>query len=252
MQGYNIADVVRAFEPHPYEPISQQSAEETFQLVLDHVGCNYPARDVVDERIIHDVTTGTAAFDGKFYEIKQGFSDTSVVRGIIDSQTDVGGWPLLASLPAPADSDLDGMPDDWEISNDLNQNDDSDRNLVADNGYTMLENYINSLVDQGTTGTGKEYTIPAEFALMQNYPNPFNPQTAIEFSLSVNGIADIKIYDITGSLVKILAAGYYTSGHYSIEWNGANDFGIPVSSGIYFCALCFRGQKELIKMQLIR
>lgn len=65
--------------------------------------------------------------------------------GIIDSQEDVGGWPLLKSAPAPTDSDHDGMPDEWEKKNGLNPNDPADGNTVNEDGYTNLEKYLNSL-----------------------------------------------------------------------------------------------------------
>ena len=65
--------------------------------------------------------------------------------GIIDSQKDVGGWPPLRSTTPPADSDHDGMPDEWEIRYGLNPKDPTDRNKPAADGYTMLEKYLNSI-----------------------------------------------------------------------------------------------------------
>ena len=64
---------------------------------------------------------------------------------IIKSQDEVGGWPVLNSKPAPVDSDRDGMPDEWEKKNGLNPGNADDRNKVADDGYTMLEKYLNSI-----------------------------------------------------------------------------------------------------------
>jgi len=71
--------------------------------------------------------------------------DKSKKSGIIDSQADVGGWPTLTSTTAPEDTDHDGMPDAWESSHGLNPNDGEDRNEVADDGFTMLEKYLNSI-----------------------------------------------------------------------------------------------------------
>ncbi|MCF1750127.1 LamG-like jellyroll fold domain-containing protein [Mariniradius sediminis] len=67
--------------------------------------------------------------------------------GLIDSQKDVGGWPTLKSLPAPLDSDQDGMPDVWETANNLNPNRSNDREYNLSPYYTDIEVYINSLVD---------------------------------------------------------------------------------------------------------
>lgn len=65
--------------------------------------------------------------------------------GIIDTLEEVGGWPELKSLPAPTDTDGDGMPDDWEIKNGLDPNSPDDRNIIGKDGYTMLEVYLNSI-----------------------------------------------------------------------------------------------------------
>ena len=66
--------------------------------------------------------------------------------GIIDTQNDVGGWPVLNSSPAPLDTDHDGMPDSWEQKNKLNKENPDDRNTLAPDGYTMLEKYLNSII----------------------------------------------------------------------------------------------------------
>jgi hypothetical protein len=65
---------------------------------------------------------------------------------LIDSQSEVGGWPVLKSLPAPKDTDQDGMPDEWESVKGLDPNNPEDRNGDRDkDGYTNLEEYLNGL-----------------------------------------------------------------------------------------------------------
>jgi hypothetical protein len=125
--------------------INQQSAREAFNSVLEKAGASLPKRDAVDTRIINEARTGLATFEGSSYEKFYGVPDKSKNCGIIDSQNDVGGWPELKSTPAPLDTDHDGMPDDWEEKNKLNKKDPSDRNKIAEDGYTMLEKYMNSL-----------------------------------------------------------------------------------------------------------
>jgi len=120
----------RLNEPWPAMEIDQQTAEEAFQSVLDHAGCSLPTRDKVDADIIDDVLHGTAKYGD---------------NGIIDNPSDVGGWPELKSASAPTDSDHDGMPDEWETKNGLNPNNVEDRNHIGDDGYTMLEKYLNSI-----------------------------------------------------------------------------------------------------------
>ena len=132
-------------KPWPAMAIQQQTAEEAYASVLKNAGASLPKRDAVDTRIVEEVRSGNATYEGKSYKENNSMSDKSKKSGIIDSQTDVGGWPELKSTLAPSDSDHDGMPDDWETENGLNPNNAADRNKVADNGYTMLENYINSI-----------------------------------------------------------------------------------------------------------
>ncbi|WP_423126872.1 pectate lyase family protein [Gaoshiqia sp. Z1-71] len=131
--------------PWPSMPIHQQTAEESYRLVLDKAGAVLPKRDAVDSRIIEETRGRFATYQGKAYGRSHGANEPSAISGIIDSQNDVGGWPELKSVLAPKDSDHDGMPDEWEIKNGLDPHSPDDRNLVETDGYTMLEKYINSI-----------------------------------------------------------------------------------------------------------
>jgi hypothetical protein len=111
------------------------SADAAFLHILNNAGANL-FRDEVDQRILNDVKNGTITAKG---------SKTGLL-GIIDSQRDVGGWPLLKSLPAPLDTDQDGIPDAWELNNNLNPNKSNDREYNLSPYYTDIEVYINSLV----------------------------------------------------------------------------------------------------------
>jgi hypothetical protein len=111
----------------PFEapPVATVSAGDAYRVVLAAVGACKPVRDSVDARIIQNVINGKGR--------------------IINSQKDVGGWPDLKSAPAPADSDHDGMPDQWETTHGLNPKDPSDASADRDkDGYTNLEEYLNS------------------------------------------------------------------------------------------------------------
>jgi hypothetical protein len=80
-------------------------------------------------------------------------------------------------------------------------------------------------------------TIPTEYALDQNYPNPFNPETNISFSVPLGGQVNLVVYDVLGRQVKTLMSGNIPAGKYSVRWNGQDNNGSPVSSGIYFYRL---------------
>ena len=131
----------------PSMPIKQETAEEAYQTVLNNAGANLPKRDTIDSRIIAEVRGGFATYEGSSYKKKHQVSDSTKVSGIIDTQDDVGGWPILKSTPALKDSDHDGMPDYWEDKNNLDKENPEDRNTLNAQGYTMLEMYINSLID---------------------------------------------------------------------------------------------------------
>ena len=125
--------------------IDQQTAEEAYESVLENAGATLPKRDAVDARIIEETRNGTATYEGPTYNQEKRVADKSKKSGIIDSQADVGGWPELNSTPAPTDTDHDGMPDDWEATQRPQSQRCADRNEVADDGYTMLEQYLNSI-----------------------------------------------------------------------------------------------------------
>ena len=123
----------RSRTPHDFPAIeSETTAKEAYPLVLAAAGTSL-VRDAVDARIISEVMTGSATYGD----------------GVIDSQSEVGGYPELRSGPAPADRDRDGMADDWEIANGLDPDDSSDRNetTLSATYYTNLEVYLNGLID---------------------------------------------------------------------------------------------------------
>lgn len=146
--GYAKADSLIAYarqkDPFPYSDVTTQAAQNAYLSVLDNAGAILPKRDPIDKRIINEARTGTATYEGSTYAAinAPGISHPS---GIIDTQTDAGGLPAYNSAISPADTDHDGMPDNYEIAGGLNPNDASDRNNVGGDGYTMLEKYLNSL-----------------------------------------------------------------------------------------------------------
>ena len=91
-------------------------------------------------------------------------------------------------------------------------------------------------------------SIPKEFALHQNYPNPFNPATTISFQIPDAGHANLAIYNLAGQKIITLAQGEKKAGVYRVEWNGLDDAGIEVTSGVYFCHLYYRNELRTIKL----
>lgn len=105
-----------------------------------------------------------------------------------------------------------------------------------------------------TTSALEENNInsPNKYKLNQNYPNPFNPSTTIRYSLSSPEKVSIKIYDVSGQLVKEINKEHNQSGEYEVRWDGKNDFGQRVSSGTYFYQLIVDNYAEAKKMILLK
>ncbi len=122
-------------EPFTFEALTVHTAVQAYNAVLLYGGASFK-RDAVDTRIAKEVKDGTATYNGS----KTGF------RGIIDSQTDVNGWPLLTQTAALLDTDKDGMPDDWETANKLDPKTANANAKDLSTGYDNIEVYINSLV----------------------------------------------------------------------------------------------------------
>lgn len=134
---------IKLEQPWKAMSIDEQTAEEAYQVVLQSAGAILPMRDNIDTRIVEEVKGGYATFEGESYKLNHQVENPDLACGIIDSPSDVGGWPVLQSLPAPRDSDHDGMSNDWEDSHNLDKHNPADGNTLAADGYTMLEKYLN-------------------------------------------------------------------------------------------------------------
>ncbi|UCG60424.1 MAG: VCBS repeat-containing protein [Candidatus Zixiibacteriota bacterium] len=96
------------------------------------------------------------------------------------------------------------------------------------------------------------FSLPDKFELRQNYPNPFNPFTTIGFDLPSRSGVDITIYNISGQAVRHLLNAELPAGTHNVAWNGTNDEGIPVATGVYLCRLKAGDQEAIKKMALLK
>jgi len=173
----------RVITPFDFPLITEQSAEDCFQPVLDSAGASR-VRDAIDQRIINEVITGTTTYSGS----KTG------TPGIIDSQNDVGGLPALSSLPNPADTDQDGMPDTWETEKGLDPDNADDRNEDRNSdGYTNLEEYLEAVISMEPVGSNLEEASLA----FHVYPNPAHSSFTVDISSLGDSI--IEIFDSLGT-----------------------------------------------------
>ncbi|QGH36697.1 hypothetical protein GI584_22735 [Gracilibacillus salitolerans] len=116
-------------EPVDVPEATTRTALEAFDYVLQNAGATLPRRDSIDARIVDSIHNGTG---------RQ-----------INSIDEVGGWADFRSAEAPADSNRDGIPDDWAEQQGVDPMDDTWANQVTEEGYTNLEVYLNSIVSDG-------------------------------------------------------------------------------------------------------
>jgi hypothetical protein len=132
------------------------------------------------------------------------------------------------SLTYVRDDELDGI---------------SDRAKFLRDSFVYMGNNLGQVVGAG----------PAlKNSLSQNYPNPFNPQTTIAFTIKDRGAVTLKVYNVNGELVRTLANDSRAAGSYTLVWDGHNDSGQSVSSGVYFYKLVTNSFSQTKKMVLLK
>ena len=136
-------DTIRIENPITFVYTTTHTADQAYEQVLAYAGASLH-RDAIDELMVSDTRNGEGTYTG-----------SGLAKGLINSQDDLkpadapadwSAWPELKQGVVPVDTDQDGMPDEWETANGLNPNDKADGKKIADNGYSNVENYINSLV----------------------------------------------------------------------------------------------------------
>jgi hypothetical protein len=94
----------------------------------------------------------------------------------------------------------------------------------------------------------RESSAPIKFGLSGNYPNPFNPGTRVQYASESDGEIRLAVFDMQGRKVRELVRGWRSPGEYKAEWDGKDDRGLDVPTGLYFCRLEGGGRVSVIKM----
>jgi hypothetical protein len=129
------------------------------------------------------------------------------------------------------------------------------RDLVLDRIESARQYYLDLAFPTSDAAPGN--TLPPLVSLMQNVPNPFNASTTFECFMNPLHMGeaieiDLEIYDVSGRLVRELYRGSLAGGSNRFVWDGRNDGGTEVASGIYFLKMEWRGMSSTIKMILVR
>ena len=176
------ADTIKLAEPIPFVAVTTHSAEKAYEKVLKYAGASLH-RDSYDTEMVSDAANGTAKVYADAYNNDGTKTGSKLAGGIINSQEDLkpagagsdwSAWPTLNSTEAPTDTDQDGMPDAWEDAHGLNKNDASDgAQYATGSGYTNVEVYLNSLVEDITNAQNEGGALMGETLESESKPIAF-------------------------------------------------------------------------------
>lgn len=261
-----------------------------YLMNIDTNGDTLWTRDYLADRIhdIHAITGGGYLLSGNIIEYDNAVSNTNArviridnngdtlwtktIRGeeedtfLSAAETNDGGF-ILAGFSESYNEDGDeqiwftklNSDGDSLWSKNLNQNGVLRDITQTGEGSFLVAGQIGfggsgnlAKFNQNVATSATPVTEPASFKLKQNYPNPFNPSTKIEFSLEQSSNVTIDVYNMLGEKIKTLVNGRRTAGTYTVEWNGTNQMGAQVSSGMYLYRLKTNQQSVTQKMTLIK
>ena len=140
-------DSIKINEPIDFIATTTHTAQKAYEKVLDYAGA-CKSRDTFDALMVSDTRDGKATYTGS--GLSKGFVNSQDDNKPSGAGSDWSAWPTLNSTTAPTDTDGDGMPDDWEDEHGLDKTKAADGNVVTESGYTNLEIYLNSLVEDIT------------------------------------------------------------------------------------------------------
>ena len=228
-------DSIKLSEPIGFLLTTTHSAEDAYERVLDFAGACLN-RDSFDALMVSDTRNGTATYTGK--GLSKGFVNSQDDNKPADADDSWSAWPTLNSKDAPKDTDGDGMPDEWELANALDATDPNDGKTIGADGYSNLENYLNSLVADITEAQNAGGT-PLENAINESEKTAITsleivPETANGDWTFSNGC----------SMTMSTAKDYTTSsscGIKSIKYSNNVTYTIHLPEGISISSIDFQG-----------
>lgn len=126
------------------------------------------------------------------------------------------------------------------------------RSVFLFGGIVELYSEQSNILSFTLTGNDEQIEAPLVFALSQNQPNPFNPSTRISFTLPEASKVTLNIYNLKGQVVKSLVSSNLDRGSHSVQWNGLDNAGTPVASGVYYYKLQWKGKELIRKMVMLK
>ena len=166
---------------------------------------------------------------GNLYHYEQQAANDTVFALVTENFANV--QVVNVSIPTFADLNGDGLEDLI-----VGDGDGGVHYFQRTNEIGIIENQRNSI----------------SFKLFPNYPNPFNPVTTINYDLSKSARVNISIYNLLGQNIKVIENKFQQTGSYSVQWDGKDEHGISLTSGVYICRLQAEEFSQSIKIMLVK
>ena len=186
------------------------------------------------ENLVLLVSTEDLAQDADEVESYEGCLVT--VSGVTVSAVNAYDWSIIddSGVECLIDDDMANMATNSAMSALTEGETLANVSGIFNFSYGTYKIQIRDMADLGQLGIDDDFAgVAREFALYPNYPNPFNPETRIRFQLAENSNVRLMIYDVLGRKVRTLVSKRMDAGHHVLNWNGLNDAGADVASGMY-------------------
>ena len=231
-----IKEQIHLYEPIDFVATTTHPADVAYQRVLDYVGASLK-RDSFDALMVDDVNRGRATYTGS--GLSQGYVNSQNDNKPYGAGDDWNAWPELESLPALPDTDGDGIPDEWELANGLDPNKKADGNTLNAEGYTMLEVYMNSLVEHITEAQNAGGELLGEIS----YADPVQDEYVISVETNTGTSTvwafpgDIRFYNEQGGSYEATSTGYLRMGR-----DYPHTLTLPLGAEIYAVKVTGKGR----------
>ena len=216
-----------------FDPILLNGGEGRYEMISSELPDNFRPRSAKAEDGILKLAANMISHDkGNLPVIRKGTKSFLIAR--MKLQTTSGAFANVAPEIRLTNSDSKFITKIGIFSN----------NATSIIPFSLPEE---EETDVNTAPESVAGSLPEEYALSQNYPNPFNPATVIRFSLPQESEISLRVYDVSGRMVRELAAGMYSAGSYSVTFSGHD-----LASGMYFYRLESPGYTSTMKMVLLK
>ncbi|MBQ7716912.1 MAG: hypothetical protein IJT55_05345, partial [Prevotella sp.] len=223
-------DTMRINEPIPYIYTTTHTAEQAYEKVLNYAGASLH-RDSFDELMVSDARNGTATYTGS--GLGKGFINSQNDNRPANAGEDWSAWPTLQSTAAPTDSDGDGIPDTWEQANGLNPNDATDGRVIGDDGYTPVERYLNSLVEDITKQQNSGGTVMGDIETAEGETE--------KKSYELSNATHSDEWNFDGGFSITTGKGYSTGSNNCIKYSRNEKYTINIPDGLSVTAVQLYG-----------